>query len=162
MVCWVRAGFGGFRGERTAGFSDGEFAIDVREGYRTNLWLQVPLFFLFVVSFCGIVVPYQGLPYFWQSWMYYLTPFRYLLEAMLALVTHGVPVRCDSSELAKFSAPPGQTCDSYAGPYAQQLGGYVTTLKSGLCGFCQYRDGDAFAASFNVFYSVCAVPLEYL
>lgn len=107
-----------------------------------------------MVSFCGIVVPYKYLPYFWQSWMYPLTPFRYLLEAMLALVTHGVPVHCENSELAKFSSPPGQTCDSYAGQYAQQLGGYVTTLDNGLCGFCQYRDGDAFAASFNVYYSV--------
>jgi ATP-binding cassette, subfamily G (WHITE), member 2, SNQ2 len=31
--------------------------------------LFVPLFFLFVVSFCGVVVPYAGLPYFWRSWV---------------------------------------------------------------------------------------------
>jgi ABC-type multidrug transport system ATPase subunit/ABC-type multidrug transport system permease subunit len=35
--------------------------------------LLVPLFFLFVVSFCGVVVPAMALPYFWRSWMYYLT-----------------------------------------------------------------------------------------
>jgi ABC-type multidrug transport system permease subunit len=35
--------------------------------------LLVPLFFIFVVSFCGIVVPAMALPYFWRSWMYYLT-----------------------------------------------------------------------------------------
>lgn len=115
--------------------------------------LLVPLFFLFVVSFCGVVVPYAGLPYFWRSWMYWLSPFHYLLEGMLALVTHGVPVQCEESELARFSAPPGQDCQSYAGPYADQAGGYVTTLDGGLCGFCQYRDGDQFAASFNVYYS---------
>ena len=85
--------------------------------------------------------------------MYWLSPFHYLLEGMLALVTHGVPVRCEESELAKFSAPPGQNCSSYAGPYSEQAGGYVTTLSDGLCGFCQYRDGDQFAASFNVYYS---------
>ncbi|KAI4740950.1 ABC drug exporter AtrF [Aureobasidium sp. EXF-12298] len=112
--------------------------------------LLVPMFFLFVVSFCGVVVPYQALPYFWRSWMYWLSPFKYLLEGLLALVTHGLPIECDSQELASFSAPPGQTCDTYAGPYAQQSGGYVITQANGLCGFCQYRDGDAFAASFNV------------
>lgn len=84
--------------------------------------------------------------------MYWLSPFHYLLEGMLALVTNGVPVRCETSELAKFSAPPGQTCQSYAGPYAQQAGGYVTTIDGGLCGFCQYRDGNQFAASFSVYY----------
>jgi ATP-binding cassette subfamily G (WHITE) protein 2 (SNQ2) len=35
--------------------------------------LLVPLFFLFVVSFCGVVVPAMALPYFWRSWMYYVT-----------------------------------------------------------------------------------------
>lgn len=115
--------------------------------------ILVPLFFLFVVSFCGVVVPYAGLPYFWRSWMYWLTPFHYLLEGILALITHGVPVECDQSELAQLSPPAGQSCDAYAGAYAEQIGGYVTSLPSGLCGFCQYATGDAFAASFNVYYS---------
>jgi hypothetical protein len=30
----------------------------------------------------------------------------------------------------------------------------VTTLDNGLCGFCQYANGDEFAASFNVYYRV--------
>ncbi|THY36246.1 ABC drug exporter AtrF [Aureobasidium pullulans] len=115
--------------------------------------LLVPMFFLFVVSFCGVVVPYVALPTFWKAWMYWLSPFKYLLEGLLALVTHGLPLECDSQELASFPAPPGQTCDAYAGPYAQQSGGYVITQANGLCGFCQYRDGDAFAASFNVYWT---------
>lgn len=86
--------------------------------------------------------------------MYWLTPFHYLLEGMLGLVTHDQPVRCDQSELAQFPAPAGQTCQTYAGPYAAKAGGYVTTLPSGLCGFCQYATGDQFAKSFNVYYSV--------
>ncbi|KAK3113728.1 ATP-binding cassette transporter snq2 [Teratosphaeriaceae sp. CCFEE 6253] len=114
--------------------------------------LFVPLLFLFVVSFCGVVVPYAGLPAFWKAWMYWLTPFKYLLEGLLSLITHGQPLQCDESELARFPAPPGQTCQSYAGPYVVQAGGYVTTLGDGLCGFCQFANGDEFAASFNVYY----------
>jgi len=114
--------------------------------------LLVPIFFTFIVSFCGVVVPYAGLPVFWRSWMYWLTPFHYLLEGMLGLVVHGVPVNCSSKELAMFNPPPGQTCEQYAGPYAQEAGGYVETLDGGMCGFCQYANGDQFAASFNVFY----------
>jgi len=71
---------------------------------------------------------------------------------MLALVVHNVPIRCDTSELAIFSAPPGSTCQSYAGPYAAQAGGYVEVQRDGRCGFCQYANGDQFAASFNVYY----------
>lgn len=47
--------------------------------------LLVPVFFLFVVSFCGVVVPPQQLPAFWHDFMYWLTPFHYLLEAMLGV-----------------------------------------------------------------------------
>ncbi|KAK3696002.1 ATP-binding cassette transporter snq2 [Vermiconidia calcicola] len=114
--------------------------------------LLVPLFFLFVVSFCGVVVPYPSLPAFWQSWMYWASPFKYLLESMLALVTHDIQVQCELDEMAQFRAPPGETCQSYTGPYISQAGGYVQTLDNGLCGFCQYATGDEFAASFNVYY----------
>ena len=115
--------------------------------------LLVPIFFLFVVSFCGVVVPFATLPYFWQSWMYYLTPFRYILDGFLGAATHGRKVRCQSSEFAKFSAPPGQTCDSYLAPYIAQAGGYVQTGANGLCEFCQYANGDEFGRSFNIEYS---------
>ncbi|KAF2657896.1 hypothetical protein K491DRAFT_653925 [Lophiostoma macrostomum CBS 122681] len=113
--------------------------------------LLVPLFFTFIVSFCGVVVPYAALPYFWRSWMYWVTPFKYLLEGFLGLLLDGVPIECDTTELAKFSAPPGQDCQTYAGSFAAQTGGYVRTQPDGSCGFCQYSDGTAFAASFNVF-----------
>ena len=130
--------------------------------------LLVPIFFTFskcsldvhlprclltsaVVSFCGVVVPYAALPYFWRSWMYWVTPFKYLLEGMLGLVTDGVPIQCDRSELAIFDPPPGQSCQSYAGPYAQRIGGYVRTQPDGSCGFCHYSNGTQFAASFNVY-----------
>jgi ATP-binding cassette subfamily G (WHITE) protein 2 (SNQ2) len=133
--------------------------------------LLVPVFFLFVVSFCGIVVPFRALPYFWRryvfqllrpspglnansilSWMYYLSPFTYLLEGMLSLVVHNVPIICSTKELAIFSAPPNQSCQAYAGDFAQQSGGYVQTQPDGQCGYCQYSTGDAFAAGFNVYY----------
>ncbi|KAF2706423.1 hypothetical protein K504DRAFT_413352 [Pleomassaria siparia CBS 279.74] len=112
--------------------------------------LFVPLFFTFIVSFCGVVVPYAGLPTFWRSWMYWVTPFKYLLEGFMALLLEGVPIVCSTTELAIFSPPPGQDCQTYAGGYASQSGGYVKTQPNGDCGYCQYADGTAFAASFNI------------
>ena len=85
--------------------------------------------------------------------MYYLTPFRYLLEGFLSVAVHGRKVQCESTEFAKFSAPPGQTCESYVTPYISQAGGYVQTGANGLCEFCQYATGDEFGMSFNVRYS---------
>ena len=83
--------------------------------------------------------------------MYWLTPFHYVLEGMLPLLTSGIPIRCSENELAVFPPPPGQSCESYAGRYAQQSGGYVERQGNGDCGFCQYRSGTQFAGGFNVF-----------
>ncbi|KAL5461712.1 hypothetical protein PMIN06_002006 [Paraphaeosphaeria minitans] len=113
--------------------------------------LMVPLFFTFIAGFCGVVVPYAALPTFWRSWMYWLSPFHYLLEGLLALLVRGQPIVCDTAELAMFPPPPGQDCQTYAGGFARQSGGYVQTQADGTCGYCQYASGDGFAASFNVF-----------
>ncbi|KAJ6160946.1 ABC multidrug transporter atrF [Penicillium chermesinum] len=115
--------------------------------------LLVPSFFTFVVSFCGVVVPYVALPHFWKAWMYWLTPFHYLLEGLLGVVTHNVPVQCVDREEAHFSPPSGQTCQEYAGAFAQKSGGYVRDAANGLCAYCQYATGDEFAKSFNVSYN---------
>ena len=115
--------------------------------------ILVPLFFLFVVSFCGVVVPPEGLPYFWRSWMYWLTPFHYLLEAMLGSIIHNQPVQCKQGEFARFKAPPGQTCQSYTQQYIVQAGGYMQVGADGFCEFCQYATGDQFGHGFSVYYS---------
>ena len=84
--------------------------------------------------------------------MYYLTPFRYLLEGFLGVATHGLEVRCAQKEFARFRPPPGQNCTSYTQSFIQQAGGYVQTGTDGLCELCQYANGDEFAATFNVYY----------
>ncbi|KAL8814211.1 MAG: hypothetical protein Q9223_006549 [Gallowayella weberi] len=115
--------------------------------------ILVPLFFLFVVSFCGVVVPFAAMPYFWRSWMYYLTPFHYLLEGFLSVAVHDRPVVCESTELARFPPPPNETCESYTRDFIAQAGGYVQTGLGGICEFCQYKNGDEFAKGFNILYS---------
>jgi ATP-binding cassette, subfamily G (WHITE), member 2, SNQ2 len=115
--------------------------------------LLVPIFFLFVVSFCGIVVPYVALPYFWRSWMYWVTPFHYMLEGFLAVATHDLPVVCQTTEFARFTPPAGQTCQEYTRQQTTVMGGYVQTGLDGLCELCQYKTGDEFSRGFNVYYS---------
>jgi ABC-type multidrug transport system permease subunit len=108
--------------------------------------LLVPVFFTFAVAFCGVVVPYPALPTFWRSWMYHLTPFKYLVEAMLGLVVHAVPVKCSDDELAIFSPPTNTTCAAYVKPYVAQAGGYVQKMPNNMCGFCRYANGDEFVS----------------
>ncbi|KAK8157656.1 LOW QUALITY PROTEIN: ABC-2 type transporter-domain-containing protein [Phyllosticta citrichinensis] len=113
--------------------------------------LLVPIFFLFIISFCGIVVPYASLTGFWKSWIYWLSPYTYRVEPLVALVTHDVPVRCDEQELAVFTPPPGQSCASYANPYVAAVGsGYVQSKADGSCGYCRFKNGNEFAATFNI------------
>ena len=85
--------------------------------------------------------------------MYYLTPFRYLLDGLLSVAVHDRPVICEESEFARFSAPPGETCGSYTQAFITQAGGYVQTGVNGICEFCQYRNGNEFAAGFNIDYA---------
>ncbi|KAJ6188460.1 hypothetical protein N7519_003368 [Penicillium mononematosum] len=115
--------------------------------------LLVPTFFTFIASFCGVVVPYPALPHFWQSWMYWLTPFHYLLEGFVGVITHNVPVRCIDREESRFSTPAGMSCQDYAGSFAEKAGGYVRDAGNGMCSFCQYSTGNQYAKSLNVFYS---------
>ncbi|KAJ5773236.1 CDR ABC transporter [Penicillium paradoxum] len=115
--------------------------------------LLVPTFFTFIAAFCGVVVPYAALPHFWKSWMYWLTPFHYLLEGFLGVIIHNIPLRCVEREESRFSPPPGKTCQEYAKSYAEKAGGYVRDAGNGMCSFCQYSTGDQFGKSINVFYS---------
>lgn len=114
--------------------------------------LLVPIFFLFVVSFCGVVVPPLQLPTFWREWMYWLSPFHYLLEAWLGAAIHDQPVQCADSEYAQFTPPQGQSCQDYVQPFIDQAGGYVRNGTDGVCEFCQYATGDEFGRGFSVYY----------
>ena len=117
----------------------------------------VPIFFQFIVRFCGAFIPPSDLPAFWKEWMYPLTPFTYLLEGMLGLVIHEVGVECARDELAVFRRPPlfGGTglagCNAYAGDWVKMAGtGYLVDLseeEGGLCGYCRFKDGDEFVST---------------
>ncbi|KAI1780480.1 ABC-2 type transporter-domain-containing protein [Hypoxylon cercidicola] len=135
--------------------------------------LFVPLFFLFVVSFCGVMVPPEQLPYFWRSWMYYVTPFHYLLEAFLATFIHEQPVNCKPTEFARFQPPNDgvSTCltyvvpginstrsdyESITGRFNIPSGGYIDDAKTmfpDYCQYCQYNSGDDFGRGFSVSYN---------
>ncbi|ODQ51641.1 ABC transporter [Saitoella complicata NRRL Y-17804] len=116
--------------------------------------LLVPPFFTFIIAFAGVVSPPRAFPYFWRSWMYWLTPFHYLLEAFLSTVVHDVPVRCSSGEYAQITPPTGQSCQQYLGTFVTQNGGYLNnpTAIGSTCQYCQYANGDEYTNTLNVYY----------
>lgn len=103
-----------------------------------------------LVSFCGVVVPFSQMQPFWRDWLYYLDPFTYLVGGLLGEVLWDVEVRCDPSELVRFSAPVGQTCGEYMAAFLAEKPGYLVDGNATMCEFCQYSTGADYARTFNL------------
>ena len=72
----------------------------------------------------------------------------------MSAVVHDQPVVCPPGEFAEFVPPQGQTCQQWAQPYIQQVGGYLADpSNTTLCQYCEYANGDQYAASVDVYYS---------
>ena len=116
----------------------------------------LPLFFVQIAMFNGIMRSYALLPPPWKYWIYYINPATYWLQGMLAATISGVPVRCEESEITLFNPPPGQTCGQYANDLIRTYvgSGYLTNPDAtSACGYCQYASGDEYLATVNVKHS---------
>ncbi|KAF2068503.1 hypothetical protein CYY_010173, partial [Polysphondylium violaceum] len=101
-----------------------------------------PFLFIFLFIFCGAMIPYQSLPYFWRSWAYHLVPTRYFLEGIVTSVLKDVKIECTMEDFLKFSPPAGQTCLEYTSNFTSSYSlGSITPLSDGQCGYCAYKDG---------------------
>ncbi|KAI9711691.1 MAG: hypothetical protein M1828_001802 [Chrysothrix sp. TS-e1954] len=113
----------------------------------------LPFFFVMFSLFNGVVRPYSQLPVFWKYWMYYVNPSTWWIGGVLSATLHNIPVDCTPSETAQFTPPPGQTCQQYAGAFAQQAGGYLlaaTRDSTSLCQYCPYSTGDDYLSTLNI------------
>jgi ATP-binding cassette subfamily G (WHITE) protein 2 (SNQ2) len=111
----------------------------------------LPFFFVMFGLFNGVVRPYSTLPVFWKYWMYYVNPSTYWIGGVLAATLHNIPVECASSETARFDAPPGQTCGSYARDFLTQAPGYLLDADATTgCMYCPYSTGDDYLSTLNI------------
>lgn len=70
---------------------------------------------------------------------------------MLAATLDGIPVQCADSETARFDAPPGQTCQAYAGGFAESAGGYLLNPDANAdCMYCPYSVGNQYLSTLNI------------
>lgn len=110
------------------------------------------LFYTFILAFTGVVQPLPQLVKFWH-FAYYVSPFTYLVSAMMSTATHGVPVRCAEPEINIFNPPDGMTCGQYAGQFAQAtLAAIYNPDATENCQFCRFSVSDVFLAGVNMSY----------
>ncbi|KAK5720448.1 hypothetical protein LTR17_015005 [Elasticomyces elasticus] len=112
-----------------------------------------PLIIGILVSFCGVLVPYQQINVFWRYWIYWMNPFNYLMGSLLTFTTYGVDVQCKESEFAIFDTPAGQTCAEYLAGYLQGMGSrsnLVNPDATSGCQVCQYRNGADYLYALNL------------
>lgn len=104
-----------------------------------------PFIMITFALFCGVTIPAPQMPKFWRSWLYDLDPFTRLISGMVVTALHDLPVKCGPSELNRFSAPAGQTCGDYMGPFFERGGlGYLVDNATSACEYCAFSVGDQF------------------
>lgn len=91
----------------------------------------------------------------WRYFLYFATPSTYWVGGILSAILDGQPVNCTLDESARFLTPPGETCESYAGTFVAQTGGYLlpnTTSGMGVgeCAYCPYTTGNDYLATLNL------------
>ncbi|KAL7622659.1 Multidrug resistance protein [Parahypoxylon ruwenzoriense] len=106
------------------------------------------LLFMLCLIFCGVLANPDTLPGFWV-FMYRVSPFSYLVSAMLATAVANIEVQCATNEFVHFDPPTGLNCEQYLGNYTLIAGGYLkegTELFTQDCSFCTVRDTNTYLA----------------
>ncbi|THH08528.1 hypothetical protein EW146_g8957 [Bondarzewia mesenterica] len=111
------------------------------------------LLFSLTLIFCGVLATPKALPGFW-IFMYRVSPFTYLVSAMLSTAVANAPLICSSIELVNFDPPSGQTCGQYMSAYIAVAGGAVSNpnATSG-CQFCSATSTNAYLAGIFISYT---------
>ncbi|KAF9355642.1 hypothetical protein BGX26_006301 [Mortierella sp. AD094] len=113
-----------------------------------------PFVFSALTLFCGVMMPKNQMPKFWSSWMYWLDPYHYVIEALVTVQLHDVEVHCKPAEFSVFNAPPGQTCGSYVAEFMKTATGYLNNPNATSdCEYCQYSLGQDYYIGLSMDYS---------
>lgn len=113
--------------------------------------LTNPLLWGVLVSFCGVLVPYEQIVPFWRFWMYYLNPLTYLTSSMLTFTVFDAKVACKDNELALFAPPENSTCGDYLASYLAESGANLVDADAmGQCAVCQYSSGKDYLRTLKI------------
>jgi len=86
--------------------------------------------------------------------MYHVSPFRYLIEALLGQAVGKQRINCSPVEFVTINPPTGLSCGKFLEAYMTASGGYVQDENATTaCNFCSTRTTDELMArNFNIFY----------
>lgn len=105
------------------------------------------LLFSLCLIFCGVLATPDTMPRFW-IFMYRVSPFTYLVSAMLSTGVANTAVVCAANEFMKFAPPNGTTCGEYLETYISTVGGYLQDASNTKeCSYCTISDTNTFLAS---------------
>ncbi|KAA8901298.1 ABC-2 type transporter-domain-containing protein [Sphaerosporella brunnea] len=112
------------------------------------------LLFSLCLIFCGVLAGPSVFPRFW-IFLYRVSPFTYLVSAMLSTGLAGTTVECSSIEVLKFQPPSGMDCGTFMANYTLAAGGRVYNPDATSdCQFCTITDTDTFLKAVSADYSV--------
>lgn len=110
------------------------------------------LMFSLCLIFCGVLAGPSVLPGFW-IFMYRVSPFTYLVSAMMSTGLANQKVTCASIEYLHFNPRSGQNCGSYMADYISTKGGYLLDANAtDSCSFCAISETNKFLAGVESFY----------
>lgn len=111
------------------------------------------LLFSLTLIFCGVLATPDALPSFW-IFMYRVSPFTYIVSAMLSTGLANAAVRCSDIELLTVQPVANATCREYMQPYIEFAGGYLANPEaSAACQFCPVADTNTYLASVSSSYA---------
>lgn len=103
--------------------------------------------FAFIFTTNGVLQPFSKLG--WWQWMYWASPFTYLVETIVAQAIGKQDINCSAFEFVPIVPPSGSTCGEYLGPFMSFAGGYVQDMSAtDICRFCVYRTTDEYMDKF--------------
>ncbi|OTA99748.1 hypothetical protein M426DRAFT_67197 [Hypoxylon sp. CI-4A] len=112
------------------------------------------LLFMMCLIFCGVLASPSQFPHFW-IFMYRVSPFSYLVSAMLSVAVGNTTVQCANNEFVHFDPPDGMTCNQYLDAYANATGGYLedgTGPRMSDCSYCTVHYTNTYLASAGSYY----------
>lgn len=111
------------------------------------------LLFSLCLIFCGVLAGPSVFPRFW-IFLYRVSPFTYLISAMMATGLANTNVVCSDIEILNFQPPTGLTCGEFMTNYTMVAGGRVyNPMATSDCQYCTLDDTNVFLKSISSSYA---------
>ena len=104
-----------------------------------------------MLLFCGILQPREKMLGFWRDLMYNVSPFTYVVQALVTSLVHDKKVVCGEHEFNVMDPPSGQSCGQYLETYISNNTGYLINPEATEdCKYCPYLYQEEAVARFNI------------